>query len=334
MIFSGDCVRIPVAESSQVGEVRRWVTRLAADAGFDETRSGKAALVATELANNLVKHAQRTGEFLVQRLRGNGATALELISIDKGPGLANVAQCFADGYSTAGTPGTGLGGIRRASDSFHLHTQPGKGTVFNARIWEGKARVNGQWAAMSVPVHGEEVCGDRWCVAEGDGCATVMIADGLGHGPLAAEAARAAVETFEENPSRKPEEILHSMHAALRATRGAAVAIAAVDSRRGVVHYAGAGNISASIHTGGTSRSLISHNGTVGHEMRKVQEFSYPWESDSTLVMHSDGVTSHWSLDSYAGIKRGEPSLAAAVIYRDFARTRDDATVLVFKGKG
>src|SRR6185312_17492503 len=122
--------------------------------------------------------------------------------------------------------------------------------------------------------------------------AVVAVIDGLGHGPLAADAAASAVEVIQENGKRKPAELLDLMHGALRATRGAAAAVAAIDHERALVQYAGVGNIAASIFRDGNSRSLISHNGIVGHEVRKIQEFSYPWEPGSTLVMHSDGVSS------------------------------------------
>jgi hypothetical protein len=89
------------------------------------------------------------------------------------------------------------------------------------------------------------------------------------------------------------------------------------------------GNIAATILDNGNSRSLVSHNGTVGAEMRKAQEFTYPWQSSSILVMNSDGLSTHWKLDPYPGLANRSALMIAAVLYRDFKRTRDDATVLV-----
>jgi hypothetical protein len=74
---------------------------------------------------------------------------------------------------------------------------------------------------------------------------------------------------------------------------------------------------------------LVSHNGTVGAEMRKVQEFTYPWNAESILVMNSDGLTTHWRIDPYPGLQNKSTLMMAAVLYRDFKRTRDDSTVLV-----
>ena len=76
---------------------------------------------------------------------------------------------------------------------------------------------------------------------------------------------------------------------------------------------------------------MASHNGTVGHQMQRVQEFTFPWNADSLLVMHSDGLKSSWDLERYPGIWSKHPGLIAAMLYRDFSRERDDVTVLVAK---
>ena len=155
-----------------------------------------------------------------------------------------------------------------------------------------------------------------------------MIADGLGHGPLAAQASREAVRVFREQAASGPGEILDRMHQAMRATRGAAVGIAEIRFPNRRLHFAGIGNIATSIFADGVSRSTVSMNGTVGHEMRKVQEFEYDFPQGALVVMHSDGLASQWQLSRYAGLATRNPSLVAAVLYRDFKRGRDDVTVL------
>jgi hypothetical protein len=74
---------------------------------------------------------------------------------------------------------------------------------------------------------------------------------------------------------------------------------------------------------------MVSYNGTVGHEVRKIQEFTYQWPQQGLLVMHSDGLKTQWRLDRYPGLMHKHPSLIAGVLYRDFNRGRDDVTVLV-----
>ena len=160
--------------------------------------------------------------------------------------------------------------------------------------------------------------------------------DGLGHGPGAALAAEEAVRAFHNHRSSEPADIIETIHRAIRATRGAALAIARIDLARGCVRYAGVGNISGLIldTTTGETQSMVSHNGTVGHTIRKIQSFDYSCTQNPIVIMHSDGMATHWSLQKYPGIIRRSPSLIAAALFRDHKRSRDDVTVLVACGKG
>jgi hypothetical protein len=107
------------------------------------------------------------------------------------------------------------------------------------------------------------------------------------------------------------------------------LAVTEVDFERLAVRFAGVGNISGTIVSPAKSSSMVSYNGTVGHEVRKIQEFVYEWPKGGLLVMHSDGMGTQWRLDRYAGLADKHPSLIAGVLYRDFNRGRDDVTVLV-----
>ena len=160
----------------------------------------------------------------------------------------------------------------------------------------------------------------------------LIVADGLGHGPLAADAARAAIRTAREQPNEPAPALLERIHGALRATRGAAVAVAEIDSPAQILRFAGVGNITAAIVPGsGPVRHLVSHAGTAGHEVRRISEFTSPWSSRSLLLMHSDGLQTRWSFDSYPGLLERHPSLIAGVLYRDYARGRDDVTVVLVR---
>ena len=159
----------------------------------------------------------------------------------------------------------------------------------------------------------------------------LMVVDGLGHGILAAEAAREAERILAEAKTNSLHDILHDTHNALRKTRGAAFALAKIEWEKGLVSFLGVGNISAAIVMAGSSRGMASYNGTVGQQMERVQVFTYPWNPGSVLVMHSDGISARWNLDRYPGIWNKPPSMIAALLHRDFSRGRDDATVLVAK---
>ena len=156
-----------------------------------------------------------------------------------------------------------------------------------------------------------------------------MIADGLGHGLMAAQASLAAIKVFRENTHLAPGKMIEAIHAALRSTRGAAVAVARVEWSRQLVLFSGVGNISSTILTPEKSTGMASYNGTAGAEVSKIMEFSYPWPERAILLMHSDGLVSHWKLSRYPGLMRSHPSLIAGVLYRDYNRGTDDVTVLV-----
>ena len=120
-------------------------------------------------------------------------------------------------------------------------------------------------------------------------------------------------------------------HPALKNTRGATAAIAQIDRTQQTVCFAGIGNISGVVVTDRQTRSIVSDNGTVGQMMPKVAEFVYPWSQQSLLILHSDGLAAQWNLNHYPGLGARPPALIAAVLYRDFKRTRDDMTVIVAK---
>ena len=326
-----------VSDASQVSEARRVAVGVATQNGFGEEAAGRVALVATELSTNLLKHGGG-GELLIGAVDDARMQGVELIAIDKGPGIADLDAALRDGMSTAGTPGHGLGAIRRLSDAFDIFSRPGLGTVVTTRLARERASRSHRraplpcWGAVCVAHPGEEVCGDDWHAQADESGLTLMVADGLGHGPHAADAAAQAVKLFRKHGDAGLPDILEAMHAGLRATRGAAVGIARLDMPARKVSFAGVGNIAGTIVAGdGQARRMLSHNGTLGHAARRFQAIDYPVDDPvtATIVLHSDGVSGSWNPAQYPGLFAVHPGLIAAVLYRDAARGRDDATVLV-----
>ena len=323
---------IPVTESSQVGEARRAAARITELTHLNETDRGKVAIIVTELTNNLVRHS-KGGEILIQQLDAAGVEGIEVLSIDRGPGMGDSTRCLQDGFSTGGTAGQGLGAVRRLASEFDIYTAQPSGTLIVARVLGPTPRKEAfvKWGVICLPVAGETACGDNWALAEKDDVFSLLLADGLGHGPLAAHAADRAVVIFNEDPVREPGRILEAVHAGIRSTRGAAVAVFKADLRTRALKYTGAGNISGTMIGDNQSRGFCSHNGTVGLQIHKIQEFDYPWPRNATIVMHSDGLKSRWDLAGYPGLLQRHPSLIAAALYRDFSRGRDDLTVAVIR---
>jgi anti-sigma regulatory factor (Ser/Thr protein kinase) len=320
--------RVAVIEASQPSAARFAAHDAAESAGLGDEDVHRAGLIATELATNLVKHAT-DGEVLA---RSMGGGEIEIIAIDRGPGIADVWRSLSDGHSTKGTLGTGLGAVRRLADEFDIYSQPSRGTVVVTRLRAKRARGLSpafHVAGVSVAMNGERVCGDAWQVLQNPEGVRVIVADGLGHGLPANEASTTAIAAIDPRKDGNLAGLLQTMHDELRHTRGAAAAIADIRINPPLVKYAGIGNISGAIHRPGVTRHAVSLNGTLGHEARAFREYSYPWDHEALFVMYSDGLGSHWSLDDYPGLRLRHPATVAAVLYRDFSRQRDDVTVVV-----
>ncbi|MGZ5431719.1 MAG: SpoIIE family protein phosphatase [Thermoanaerobaculia bacterium] len=327
---------VRVDDASQIADARRAAVTCATSLRLSETSVGRAALVATELATNLIKHAG--GGSLLFGADEAREKSMVVVSLDKGRGLTNAAAALSDGYSTAGTAGTGLGAVRRASATFDVYALPDRGTTILATIEDAprqtpllRAPSRILVGGICIPKPGEEESGDAWTAGLSRDVVTVSVADGLGHGPAAATASTAAVRVVAERFEQPLEHMFQDAHGVLRPTRGAAMAVARLHLTAGRTEFIGVGNIAGTIVTDDAMRKTVSLSGIVGHEMRKVQSFSYPWLASSVLVLQSDGVSANWDATKYPGLMQHGPALIAAVLYRDHCRGTDDATVVVAK---
>ena len=327
-----------VADASQVAEARRLVSEVARVAGVADARVAEIAIVVTELATNLLKHG-RGGQILANRYDDGAGDALHVLALDQGSGMADVTRCMEDGYSTAGSPGTGLGAIARLADELLVYSRPGLGSVIIARFRAGNGRDAGahgtaaaiKLGAVAAQYPGERICGDQWVFRETVHGPTLLVADGAGHGPEAARAAQAAVQAFLQKPEAPTEALVDRIHRALMPTRGAAVAVARIDTAARLVRYTGVGNICGVLITGEGAKHMVSHNGTAGHVAPRIREFTYAYTGTPLVLLHSDGLTSRWDLGAYPGLIDQHPSLVAGVLLRDHRRTRDDATVVAMR---
>src|SRR5688572_2809561 len=331
MALSGVTRAVAVEEPSQVAQARRMGATLAGQLRLDEERAGRLALVVTESGTNLLRHAGG-GRILLQAVNGQGVPAVEMLALDRGPGMTNVARCLEDGYSTVGGAGTGLGAMRRLSTVFDVYSRPGQGTAILSRVGETAAHPRLVVNGVAVAAPGEEQCGDAWDEEPRADGVTILVVDGLGHGPGAAEAAAAAVAAFRQARGAPPATRLQAIHAAMRGTRGGAGGVADVDLSGRRVRFAGIGNVGAVVVNGGDPpRFLMSHNGTLGHAVRRIDEVSMAWPTRGVLLMYSDGLATPRDLGTYPGLMERHPSLVAGVVWRDLARGRDDVTVVVAK---
>jgi anti-sigma regulatory factor (Ser/Thr protein kinase) len=325
-----------VADTAAVGAVRRAAGDYAGALSDDPGFAAAAAQVATELATNLLHHAHPGGWILVRALPPDG---VELIAVDRGPGLRDVAAAVEGRAPSAHGLGCGLAAVRRAATHFDLHTDPDRGTVVLAVVRAGHDRRSAQvpssrrWAGVSIGI--DEACGDGWAVVDEPPGLTVAVVDGLGHGVHASIAADAAIGALAADPADLVGYLTRA-NVAMRDTRGAVVAVCHLDAGREELRCLSVGNISARLFHGGTHSGIAATNGTVGQRAAPppTKIVSRPWPAGATLVLWSDGLTSHLDLAPGADLLGHDPAVTAAVLHRDHTRDRDDATVVVLRNPG
>ncbi len=329
---------IDVSEKSQVAEVRRVVAEKAQALGMSEADQGRAALVATEISTNLVKYGKQ-GAVTVTTFKDGRTTGVQIVAADQGPGFTNFLVSSRDGHSTGGSLGIGLGSIMRSSDVFDVYTVESQGSALLSRIVKGSVAPEitaGELvvSTRSIPKRGQVECGDACSFMRAGRWQRLCMIDGLGHGPLAALAAAEALAVFRASTAKDmPEDILMRAHAAMKSTRGAVMAVAGIDIEAGTLHYAGVGNIVGVLYDGDDTHHLLSVEGIVGYNARNVRTQERPWSPNSTVVLSTDGLSTRWNMAKYPGLLHRRPELIASVLFRDFARDTDDATILVAKGK-
>ncbi|OHV29726.1 MULTISPECIES: ATP-binding protein [Pseudofrankia] len=332
---------------SMPGAVRRAAVALADRLGLTADRGAEVGLALTEVAENLVRHAEE-GSLLLRALRWPApdeavtaprtATAIEFVAVDSGPGLADIPAMMRDGATSAGTLGIGLGMIERIADRFDAYSTPGVGTVMAGAFGPRRAGVQAaadlravpRVAGLTRPITGETACGDAYATRAEGGRLALLLCDGLGHGELAARAADAAVRIFHAaGPPLDPVDLMRRIHNGISHTRGAAVAVAILEPSAGTLRFAGLGNISGVIVGGARRVGLTSRPGIAGHQARGLAETRYEIPPGALVVLHSDGVNPRWDLANHPGITSRGALVVAASVLRDAGLRRDDASVLV-----
>ena len=309
--------------------------------GFETAVAERLGDVAEEMAANMVRHAGK-GQVIFRTLGDPESGCIEVLALDKGPGIGNMNRAMRDTPSEGVPSANGLFVVKQLANLFDIFSHPSHGTAVVAHVSGSGASTNtacscndasagAQIGAICLPVHGEDQCGDAWAMETMPGRMVVFLVDGLGHGPEAAAAATAATAVFTATSAASPESLMPVVHAALRNTRGAAVSIADVDWTGKSVRFWGVGNAEVRIVSLDSNRHVIPQNGIVGHNMPRVQATDVPWIPGGRFVIHSDGITARWRVDRYPGLLARHPALLAGVLFRDFSRPRDDATIIVIR---
>ena len=332
-----------VADQHQIPGIRLDAIALGRAHGLDPDTVDRLGTVVTEMATNIVNHAG-SGQLVLRPVGEPVSGCVEILALDKGPGIADMTRAMRGSQTPpGGVPrDAGLSSIRGLADLFDIYSHPGRGTAVMAHVGArhgadpdarcaAESARHGSVGIVCVALEGQEECGDAWAIEGSGDRLSVLLVDGLGHGPEAAVAARAAMTAFPDAAASDPALILGAIHPALRSTRGAALSIAVIDLPGRIVCFAGVGNVDGRIVTADTNAHLIPQNGIVGHTMPRPHADPAGWPVDGRLVLHSDGISSRWRVDAYPGLLARHPALLAGVLFRDFARDRDDATVVVVR---
>jgi anti-sigma regulatory factor (Ser/Thr protein kinase) len=323
-----------IRDRSYIATLRRDVRLLAIDIGLSSFKINEIDIILAELTSNLVKYAQN-GEILVRPVIGVSNIGVEIISIDTGPGMDNTEQMIADGVSTGGSLGHGLGAVQRLADLFQLYSIPEKGTIVLVRVFNKPpsslpADKLATVYSLLVPKANEIVSGDGFCYRLTTSSLKLFLGDGLGHGAKAHHAIEQATNVMEEQRGNSPAAWLTEINKATTGTRGLVGMGANFDFSTRKWTLCGVGNIRTQFMSAHQTKSYLGHNGILGYTMpSKLLEHEFNYEPGQYLIMTSDGIQSRWRPARYPRINWYDPAILAVLIYKEYARLTDDVSVAV-----
>lgn len=350
---------IAVSLPDDIGRARAVAKRIAAELGFDLTTSEEIAIAVSELASNLFKHAQG-GSLTLAPSDEDQRVGIRIESHDRGPGMANVERAMTDGFSTTGSLGYGLGTINRLMDEFHITSQLGQGTFILCKRWRRADPLPAapcplEFGIATRPYPGMEVNGDAFIINRWGTSALIGVIDGLGHGQfahLAAETARQYVEAHYDQPL---EALFRGVARVCRATRGVVMALArfnfgflVADSRMNnsaplrskienrifeiQLSFASLGNVEVRVFGNTEPMNFTIRRGVLGGSAPNVVVTEHRWDLSSLMVLHSDGLRTHWLWEDFPGLAAQSAEAIAQQLLSALAKDEDDATVIVVKG--
>lgn len=333
------CCRVPITHSSDANEARRLTKAMAIELGFDLKESEEFAIVVSELATNLIKHATG-GQLVINSIEDGGRLGIKIESQDDGPGIADVEQAIADGFSTTGSLGYGLGTINRLMDEFEIQPRPeGKtGTQIMCLRWRREPIQKTKTCPLSFGIathayRNMELNGDAYVVNKSNEFALIALIDGLGHGQHANIAAQTAREYIENHYDQPLEALFRGAGRACRATRGVVMALARFDWKEGPIKlkFASVGNIEARVLGSPTPLNFIMQRGVVGLNAPNPVVTEYSWSLDYALVLHTDGLHTMWCWNDFTELAEAPATRAAQRLLQKLDKGDDDATVIVVR---
>ncbi len=342
-------IEIPIDESHHVGIAIRKVSKLVKELGFSEKEFSETLIVVSELANNLIEHEAIEGKIICSLIEEGTKKYIQIISEDKGPGIANVETVMEDGYSTSGTLGIGLGAIMRLMSDFritsnindvktarnnNIRSQIGTKIITKKYLSQREdtadiSQSKIKFGIFSRSKYGEKYNGDNYFLQRFEDKTIAAVIDGLGHGQPASEASTEARLYLVENYKKPLDVIINGLHARLKSTRGAVISIALIDDEKGELEYVGIGNVLTMVFNSPTPIKPVNYTGSLGYMLRNFRVFQYPWVKGNIIIMTSDGISERYDSNRDPNFLKKHPIIIANTILKEYGNAHDDATVLV-----
>lgn len=321
---------LPTIDDASTSVARQLTRARGAEVGLDHTLIESLAIAASELVHNQLRHGRR-GRFAVRAISRSGVRGLELVAADLGPGIADPRLALAGPGPSERSLGAGLSGARRLVHEMDIDVRWGQGTCVRARAFAEPLPRRREIGILGRPFSGEPMSGDHAVFSRDGEVLLCAVIDGIGHGPLASDAAERAADTVLSHPTASPAAILSACDAALSGTRGAVMVVARIDEALGTVEHAAVGNVTARIDGYRRTHNLPSSASTLGQRGRKprVATETAPIAPDQALVVFTDGLASRAGLLDDADLLREHPIVVAQHLLATFGRGTDDALVLV-----
>jgi anti-sigma regulatory factor (Ser/Thr protein kinase)/serine/threonine protein phosphatase PrpC len=331
----GQEARLRVIDESSVAVVREKVRDEGRALGLPDTATAALVNVASELGHNQIAHAGG-GEMAIRRIERANIPGLEVIAADCGPGMASPTDALQGVSRSGGGSKKGLGvgvhAVVELSDETDFDIRIGEGTCVWARKFAQAVPRRRQIGIYGRACPNEDVSGDDGTFLRGDDSLVLTIADGLGHGALAREAAALATETLASRGADPVDQALLRCHDALRETRGAVMAVAKIREPGNVAVVGCVGNVSVHVYGVGAARRFAGPSfvlGAAGRTPKVFLEEQMLAPSDA-VVLFTDGLTTKTDLEGELDlVLREHPIRIAHRLLERFGRENDDALVLV-----
>jgi negative regulator of sigma-B (phosphoserine phosphatase) len=192
-----------------------------------------------------------------------------------------------------------------------------------------------EFAFAGDPLEGETVSGDLGMVRPAaNGSAVIGLVDGIGHGPLAAEAAKIAITTLGHHVNAPIESMLKYCHTALKGTRGAVLTVAAIDSQSGTMTWLGVGNVEGRLLRADRLRSsehMLLAAGIAGYDLPALRASRIAIFPGDVVILATDGIDRQYDT---TGCANKSPAYIANHIVNRYRKLTDDALVLVARCSG